>query len=156
MLEDIRIKLQVAAEIVHDVALSAPQANQDSDFVFMANPGFASSSQPISEAVGPSKSKRKAKDKVVAPSSSINQPFIPSRVLVDEDDDESELDDEDDQPILRPRVFSEAKARLKLKKLHQQPTGARKIGFKGDENGVSIPTNLPYSPRKLAWKANHV
>ncbi|KAK4364285.1 hypothetical protein RND71_015643 [Anisodus tanguticus] len=94
--------------------------------------------QPISEAAGPSNSKRKVKDKVAAPSkrsaknnvvasSSINQPFVPSRALIDE----GELDDEDDQPILRPKVISEAKTRLKLKKLHQQPTGARKDCLQG-------------------------
>ncbi|KAJ8556352.1 hypothetical protein K7X08_023110 [Anisodus acutangulus] len=99
-------------------------------------------SHPISEAAGPSNSKRKVKDKVAAPSkrsaknnvvasNSINQPFVPSRALIDEDDDEGELDDEDDQPILRPNVISEAKTRLKLKKLHQQPTGARKDWLQG-------------------------
>uniref|UniRef100_A0A3Q7FI53 Uncharacterized protein n=1 Tax=Solanum lycopersicum TaxID=4081 RepID=A0A3Q7FI53_SOLLC len=35
---------------------------------------------------------------------------------------------------------------------HIRLTGTRRIDFKGDENGVSIPTNLPYSPRKLVWK----
>ncbi|XP_059315898.1 uncharacterized protein LOC132066661 [Lycium ferocissimum] len=120
------------------------------------------SSQPIFEVVGPSKSKRKGKDKSTAPSkksaknidlpsTSNNQPVSPSRVLVDEDDD-AEIDDEDEQPILRPKVISEAKTRLQLKKMHQQLTVSRKIGFKGDENSVSRPTNLPYSPRKLGWR----
>lgn len=39
-----------------------------------------------------------------------------------------------------------------MKKLHQLPTRSRKINFRGDESGVSRPTNLPYSPRKLTWK----
>ncbi|KAM3394544.1 hypothetical protein P3S68_003546 [Capsicum galapagoense] len=39
-----------------------------------------------------------------------------------------------------------------MKNLQQKPTATRKINFRGDENGVSIPTNLPYSPRKMTWK----
>ncbi|XP_060185145.1 uncharacterized protein LOC132614653 isoform X2 [Lycium barbarum] len=77
--------------------------------------------------------------------------FMPLRALVDEDDD-AEIDDEDEQPILRPKVISEAKTRFQRKKMHQPPTGSRKIGFRGDENGVSRPINLPYSPRKLGWR----
>ena len=49
-------------------------------------------------------------------------------------------------------AISEARTRLQAKKMQIRPTGTRRIDFKGDENGVSIPTNLPYSPRKLAWK----
>ncbi|XP_060181196.1 uncharacterized protein LOC132610806 isoform X2 [Lycium barbarum] len=155
MLEDIRIKLQAAAETVQDVPLSAPQASQDSDFVFMPNPGFASSSQPVSEAAGPSNQRENLRIKLLhlqrdLPKIMLNLQ-VSSRALVDEDDDEGKLDDEDDQPILRPKVISEGKTRLKLKKLHQQSTSARKTGFKRDENGVSMPTNLSYSPRQLAW-----
>ena len=51
-----------------------------------------------------------------------------------------------------PKTISEARTRLQAKKMQIRPTGTRRIDFKGDENGVSIPTNLPYSPRKLAWK----
>lgn len=49
-------------------------------------------------------------------------------------------------------MISEARTRLQAKKMQQQPTGTKRIGFKGDETGVSMPTYLPYSPRKLAWK----
>ncbi|KAK4352999.1 hypothetical protein RND71_028517 [Anisodus tanguticus] len=81
--------------------------------------------QQISEAAGPSKSKRKAKDKpaapskrsarnIVGPSKSINQQVPPSRALVDDDE----------QPILRPKVISKAKTRLQLKKMQQPPTGS--------------------------------
>ncbi|XP_060195395.1 uncharacterized protein LOC132624670 [Lycium barbarum] len=143
--------LQRGAQTVQDVPLSAPQASQDSEISFMPNSGFNASSgqhnsQPISEGLGPLKSKRKSKAK--ATSTSNNTPL---RALVDEDDD-AEIDDEDEQPILRPKVISEAKTRLQCKKMHQPPTGSRKIGFMGDENGVSRPTNLPYSPRKLGWR----
>ncbi|KAJ8555089.1 hypothetical protein K7X08_000024 [Anisodus acutangulus] len=108
--------LQRGAQTVQNVPASAPQASQDSEFVFMPNPSFnvcssqqtsQQSSQPISEAAGPSKSKRKVNDKPdapsmrstknnVAPSTAINQPVAPSRVVVTEDDDEGELDDEDE------------------------------------------------------------
>lgn len=71
----------------------------------------------------------------------INQP-ITSLSVVSDEDDESE---EEDQTILKPKAISEEKTRLR-------PTGTRRIGFKGDENGASMPTNLPYSPRKLTWK----
>ncbi|KAF3647997.1 hypothetical protein FXO37_19664 [Capsicum annuum] len=72
--------------------------------------------------------------------------------LVDEDETEDELEGEDEQPLLRPRGLSEAKTRLKIKKLQQNPTGTRKINCRGDDNGVSMPTNLPYSPKKMTWK----
>ncbi|WMV29053.1 hypothetical protein MTR67_022438 [Solanum verrucosum] len=88
------------------------------------------SSQAFNEVPGPSKSKRKnvSKDKVDAiPKSSKNNGkeivVAPSIATVDEDE-----------------------------KLQQQLIGSRRISFRGDENGASIPTNLPYSPRKLAWK----
>ncbi|PHT93130.1 hypothetical protein T459_01012 [Capsicum annuum] len=72
--------------------------------------------------------------------------------LVDEDETEDELEGEDEQPLLRPRGLSEAKTRLKIKKLEQNPTGTRKINCRSDDNGVSMPANLPYSPKKMTWK----
>jgi len=54
--------------------------------------------------------------------------------------------------VFAPRMISEEKTRLQMKKLQQQPIGSRRISFRGDENGASIPTNLPYSPKKLTWK----
>lgn len=53
--------------------------------------------------------------------------------------------------MVAPRVISDAKTRLQMKKLQQQPIGSRRINFKGDEICVAIPTNLPYSPKKLTW-----
>ncbi|KAF3650313.1 hypothetical protein FXO37_18533 [Capsicum annuum] len=72
-------------------------------------------------------------------------------VIADTDGDESE---EDEQLTIQPKRISEAKTRLEVKKVTHRPTGTRKIDFKGDENGVSIPTNLPYSPKKLTYKGN--
>ncbi|PHT75522.1 hypothetical protein T459_19044 [Capsicum annuum] len=72
-------------------------------------------------------------------------------VIADIDGDESE---EDEQLTIQPKRISEAKTRLEAKKVTHRPTGTRKIDFKGDENGVSIPTNLPYSPKKLTYKGN--
>jgi len=143
------------------VPVSAPQASQEeSGSVFMPTPSFiASSSQQSSQPVGPSNSKKiekkptgpsKSKRKIVADESEDEQHVAPSSAVVDEDGCEHESEDE--QTILRPKAISEARTRLQAKKIQIRPTGTRRIGFKGDDNGVSIPTNLPYSPRKLAWK----
>ncbi|KAF3671359.1 putative DNA damage-binding protein 1-like isoform X1 [Capsicum annuum] len=74
-----------------------------------------------------------------------------SAAVVDTNGDESE---EDEQPTMQPKRISEAKTRLEAKKVPHRPTGTRKIGFKRDENGASIPKNLPYSPKKLSYKGN--
>ncbi|KAH0709001.1 hypothetical protein KY284_010428 [Solanum tuberosum] len=57
----------------------------------------------------------------------------------------------DSDPTLYPKVVSESNFRLheRLKKIN---TGTRKMTFQGDHDGVSIPTNLPYSPKKVTWK----
>ncbi|KAF3670656.1 hypothetical protein FXO37_08435 [Capsicum annuum] len=75
----------------------------------------------------------------------------PLCAVADTDGDESE---KDEQPIIKPKRISEAKTRLEAKKVSRRPTGTRKIGFKGDENGVSIPTNILYSPKMLTYKGN--
>ncbi|KAH0732761.1 hypothetical protein KY289_003949 [Solanum tuberosum] len=153
--------LQRSKQSAQDVPVSAPQASQEeSGSVFMPTPSFiASSSQQSSQPVGPSNSKKiekkptgpsKSKRKIVADESEDEQHVAPSSAVVDEDGCEHESEDE--QTILRPKAISEARTRLQAKKIQIRPTGTRRIGFKGDDNGVSIPTNLPYSPRKLAWK----
>ena len=68
--------------------------------------------------------------------------------IVDQDEVEDSIESEDENTILAPRVISEEKTRLQMKKMLQQPIGSRMISFKGDENGVVVPTNLPYSPKK--------
>ncbi|KAF3650472.1 hypothetical protein FXO37_18450, partial [Capsicum annuum] len=50
--------------------------------------------------------------------------------VADIDEDESE---EDEQPTIQPKRISEAKTRLKAKKVPRRPTGTRKIGFKRDK-----------------------
>ncbi|XP_049403709.1 uncharacterized protein LOC125867309 [Solanum stenotomum] len=57
----------------------------------------------------------------------------------------------DSDPTIYPKVVSESNFRLheRLKKIN---TGPRKITFQGDHDGISIPTNLPYSPKKVTWK----
>ncbi|WMV10366.1 hypothetical protein MTR67_003751 [Solanum verrucosum] len=92
--------------------------------------------------VVPKRSKNSGKEKVVAP----------SIATADEDEVECGIESEDKDTLVAPRVISEAKTRLQMKKLQQQPIGSRKISFRGDENCVAIPTNLPYSPKKLTWK----
>ncbi|PHT89553.1 hypothetical protein T459_04666 [Capsicum annuum] len=107
--------------------------------------------------------KRKTTDKPVAPlkrsiknnttdSSIVEKSVVPLRELVDEDKTEDELEIKDEQPLLRPGALSKAKTRLKMKTLQQKIIGTKKIKFVGDDHGVSMPTNLPYSPRKMTWK----
>ncbi|PHT42480.1 hypothetical protein CQW23_16505 [Capsicum baccatum] len=60
-------------------------------------------------------------------------------VIADTDGDESE---EDEQLTIQPKRISEAKTRLKAKKVTHRPTGTRKIDFKGDENGVDAGADL--------------
>nr|XP_016487280.1 PREDICTED: uncharacterized protein LOC107807429 [Nicotiana tabacum] len=87
-------------------------------------------------------------------SQGILQQFAPCSDIVDDESEYENGDEDNEEPILRPKVISEAKTRLQQKKLLQKPTGIRKINFKGDETGVNIPTNLPYSPKKVTWKGN--
>uniref|UniRef100_A0A3Q7ECQ1 PB1-like domain-containing protein n=1 Tax=Solanum lycopersicum TaxID=4081 RepID=A0A3Q7ECQ1_SOLLC len=117
------------------------------------------SSEEFNEVAGPSKSKRKnvSKDKVDAlPKRSKNdgkeKVIAPLIAIVDRDEVEDSIESEDENTILAPRVISEEKTRLQMKKMLQQPIGSRMISYKGDENGVVVPTNLPYSPKKLTWK----
>ncbi|WMV38496.1 hypothetical protein MTR67_031881 [Solanum verrucosum] len=146
--------------------LPAPQLSEENESVFMPTPGFVASSsrqtsqqssQAFNEASGSSKSKRKnvSKDKVDAiPKRSKNSGkeivIAPSIATVDEVEDGIESEDKD--IVFAPRMISKEKTRLQMKKLQQQPIGSRRISFRGDENGASIPTNLPYSPKKLTWK----
>ncbi|OIT20500.1 hypothetical protein A4A49_56878, partial [Nicotiana attenuata] len=91
----------------------------------------------------------------VAPSAMATASPAPLVVLDDDydyEDGDAISEDEDEHPVLRPKVISEAKTKLQKKKLRQMPTGTRKIAFKGDESGANVPTNLPYSPRKVTWK----
>ncbi|KAH0665257.1 hypothetical protein KY285_026463 [Solanum tuberosum] len=148
--------------------LPPPQPSEENELVFMPTPGFVASSsketsqqssQAFNEAPGPSKPKRKnvSKDKVDAiPKRSKNSGkeivVAPSIATVDEGELEDGIESEDEDTVFAPRMISEEKTRLQMKKLQQQPIGSRRIGFRGDENGASIPTNLPYSPKKLTWK----
>ncbi|KAH0679334.1 hypothetical protein KY284_020419 [Solanum tuberosum] len=67
-------------------------------------------------------------------------------------EEEGEIECDDEQPSLRPNKISEARTRFQTKKIQIRPTNTGRIDIKGYENGVSMPTNLPYSPRKLAFK----
>ncbi|KAM3336812.1 hypothetical protein P3S68_032512 [Capsicum galapagoense] len=102
----------------------------------MPTPGCVASSSQQTKSVGP--------ELHVAPL---------SVAVVDIDGDESE---EDEKPAMQPNRISEAKTRLEAKKVPHRPTGTRKIGFKGDENGVSIPKKILYSPKKLSYKGNPI
>uniref|UniRef100_M1DYB9 Transposon MuDR mudrA n=1 Tax=Solanum tuberosum TaxID=4113 RepID=M1DYB9_SOLTU len=148
--------------------LQAPQPSEENELIFMPTPGFVASSsrqtsqqssQAFNEALGPSKSKRKnvSKDRVDAiPKRSKNSGkeivVALSIATVDEDEVEDGIESEDEDTVFAPRMISEEKTRLQMKKLQQQPIGSRRISFMGDENAASIPTNLPYSPKKLTWK----
>ncbi|KAH0683196.1 hypothetical protein KY290_021783 [Solanum tuberosum] len=148
--------------------LTAPQPSEENEPVFMPTPRFVASSsrqtsqqssQAFNEAPDPSKSKRKnvSKDKVDAiPKRSKNSGkeivVAPSIATVDEDEVEDGIESENEDTVFAPRMVSEEKTRLQMKKLQQQPIGSRRISFRGDENGAYVPTNLPYSPKKLTWK----
>ncbi|WMV12434.1 hypothetical protein MTR67_005819 [Solanum verrucosum] len=54
----------------------------------------------------------------------------------------------DSDPTLYPKVVSESNFGLH-ERLTKINTGTRKITFQGDHDGISIPTNLPYSPKKV-------
>ncbi|KAF3660610.1 putative DNA damage-binding protein 1-like isoform X1 [Capsicum annuum] len=125
--------LNKSKEPVQDVLVLAPRDNQESD-VFMPTPGCVASSSQQTKSVGP--------ELHVVPLST---------TVVDTDGDESE---EDEQPTMQPKRISEAKTRLEAKKVPHRPTSTRKIGFKGYENGASIPKNLSYSSKKLSYKGN--
>ncbi|KAK4713801.1 hypothetical protein R3W88_019708 [Solanum pinnatisectum] len=113
----------------------------------------------FNEAVGPSESMRKSvsKEKVDAvPKRSKNNGkekiVSPPIATVDEDEVECGIESKDKDTVVAPKVISKEKNRLQMKKLQQQPLGSRRINFRGDENGASIPTNLPYSPKNLTCK----
>ncbi|WMV29821.1 hypothetical protein MTR67_023206 [Solanum verrucosum] len=108
--------------------------------------GPSNSNKIEKKPIGPSKSKRK----IVVDESEDEQHVAPSSAVADKD--RCEHESEDEQTIVRPKAISEARTRHQAKKIQIRPTGTRRIDFKGHDNGVSIPTNLPYSPRKLAWK----
>ncbi|MCE5167103.1 hypothetical protein HAX54_037456, partial [Datura stramonium] len=140
-----------STQTLQDVPLSAPQASQDSCTVFMPNLGFdASSSQRSSHKSIQQKSKPARPSRSMT---NVKQHVVRSNAVVDEVEEvEGEHEDENEQSILRPKVISKVRTRLQHKKMQQQPTGTRRIDLKGDETGVSMSTNLPFSPRKLSWK----
>ncbi|KAG5619470.1 hypothetical protein H5410_019294, partial [Solanum commersonii] len=52
---------------------------------------------------------------------------------------------------IRPMVVSE-NAIFRARQEGPIPSGTRIINFVGDHNGVSVPSNLPFSPTNLTWK----
>ncbi|XP_060182840.1 uncharacterized protein LOC132612767 [Lycium barbarum] len=65
------------------------------------------------------------------------------------------VEEDDEDPFLRPKVISEFSTRLQMKQKAQEPTGRRAICFRGDHNGVSEATNLPVSLTSLTWQGNN-
>ncbi|KAK4374815.1 hypothetical protein RND71_005492 [Anisodus tanguticus] len=64
---------------------------------------------------------------------------------------------DDEDPILRLKVISEADTLLAMRKTRMRPpTDSRRIQFTGDAISVSIMTNLPYSPSKMTHWVNKV
>lgn len=57
----------------------------------------------------------------------------------------------DPDPTIRPMVVSE-NAIFRARQEGPSPSGTSIINFVGDHNGVSVPSNLPYSPTNLTWK----
>ncbi|OIS98118.1 hypothetical protein A4A49_62511, partial [Nicotiana attenuata] len=59
----------------------------------------------------------------------------------------------DKDPPLKPMIIAESKTRLAVRKLHvRPPTGLRRIQSCEDADGVTMPSNLPYSPTNATWK----
>ncbi|XP_009788415.1 uncharacterized protein [Nicotiana sylvestris] len=125
------------SQTVQDVPLTAPQDSQNLEFAFMPTSGMRMTSpEPSSQFDGLQ--------------NTLQQSVAPS-ILAD-DEYEGGYEDEDEEPYVMSKVISEAMTRLQQRKLHQEPIGTRKIAFKGDIDGVNVPTDLPYSPKKLTWK----
>ncbi|KAH0734285.1 hypothetical protein KY285_009992 [Solanum tuberosum] len=59
-------------------------------------------------------------------------------------------------PDIRPQVISENRTKLKMRMNQQRATGNRVIYFRGDHDGISEPTDLPYSHTNLTWKGKEV
>ncbi|XP_018631355.1 uncharacterized protein [Nicotiana tomentosiformis] len=121
------------SQTVQDVLLTAPQDSQNSEFVFMPTPGVRMTSPEHSS-------------QFAGLQNTLQQSIAPS--ILDDD----EYKGEDEEQNVMPKVISEAKTRLQQRKLHQEPIGTRKIAFNGDIDGVSVPADLPYSPKNLTWK----
>lgn len=63
----------------------------------------------------------------------------------------------DEDPLLRPKIFSKTMTRLKERMTKAKPPiGSRRIIFTRDANGVSIPSGLPFSPTKTTLKGKAV
>ncbi|OIS95878.1 hypothetical protein A4A49_53719 [Nicotiana attenuata] len=63
----------------------------------------------------------------------------------------------DEDPRLRLMVISESKTRLAVRKLHVRlQTGTKRIRFREDTDGVTMPSNLPYPLTKANWKGKLV
>uniref|UniRef100_M1DTK5 Transposon MuDR mudrA n=1 Tax=Solanum tuberosum TaxID=4113 RepID=M1DTK5_SOLTU len=63
------------------------------------------------------------------------------------------VEDDDEDPRLRPRTISEEAflTRLRKRQNPQEPIESRVIGLRGDKFGISEPTNLPIAPTDLTW-----
>ncbi|CAN4115772.1 unnamed protein product [Withania somnifera] len=55
-------------------------------------------------------------------------------------------------PTLRRRTVPEDMTSLLVRQTPRSSSRSRLIGFRGDQNGVSEPADLLYSPTKLTWK----
>ncbi|XP_060179588.1 uncharacterized protein LOC132609557 [Lycium barbarum] len=139
-----------ASQSVEDVNMIAPTESQDSESLFIPVPELNLPSTQLSS----NRSSRPESDPTFLESDPYFHPefdpsFHPEFDPAFQSDDE-EIEHESD-PTLMPKVISEANTRLKQRRLLQDPTGTRKISFITDESGVSLPTNLPYSSRKISW-----
>ncbi|MCE5166461.1 hypothetical protein HAX54_019786, partial [Datura stramonium] len=69
---------------------------------------------------------------------------------------EPEIGDDEDL-LLRPKTIFKELTLLTMKKTRMRPpTDSRRIQFTGYSIGVSTPTNLPYSPKKLLERKKKV
>ncbi|OIT22191.1 hypothetical protein A4A49_31781 [Nicotiana attenuata] len=130
----------------YNVSLSEPPTQLPSQ----AKKSSQQTSQAKKSAQQTSQANKATQHKPAATKKTSKQAATPSNMLVDEDDIDDVTGDgyDDEDPNLRPVLISEAWTMLQQRKLHQKPTGTKKISFKGDGTGINLPTNLPYSPQK--------
>ncbi|KAG5607357.1 hypothetical protein H5410_028849 [Solanum commersonii] len=117
------------------------------------------SSQAFNEASGPSKSKRKnvSKDKVDAISKRSKNSgkeivVAPSIATVDKDEVEDGIESEDEDTVFAPRMISEEKTRLQIKKLQQQPI-VKMQNDEGQNMDLYIPRN--FATNRLITSKDH-
>ncbi|XP_055831014.1 uncharacterized protein LOC129900070 [Solanum dulcamara] len=86
---------------------------------------------------------------LTAPQPTQDSQPMPSRSTLFPNFEYPSVEEDDEDPFLRPIVIFEFSTRRQMRQKAQEPTGRRAISFRGDDNGVSEATNLPVSLTRL-------